>query len=114
MRIITAPFESGYSQAWPSFSPDGKWVLLSSWETKANGSVQHQLAIAPTDGSAPARRIGPVVDDENQVKSWAPDGSRILLCTCESKELYTVDPITGTFEKLPWQVDAPGWQRLAR
>lgn len=113
-QAIEAPIASGFSQAWPSFSPDGDWILLSSWETRPDGSVDHRLAIAPADLSAPARLIGPVLDDENQIKSWSPDGTRILLCACESREIYAVDPITGDFEKLPWSADAPSWQRVAR
>jgi Tol biopolymer transport system component len=113
-RAIRAPLESSYSQAWATFSPDGKWVLMDSWETTASGAVVHQLAIAPADGSAAAKRIGPILEDENQIKMWSPDGSRILLCACASNQLYSVDPVSGDFEKLPWQGDLPGWQRVAR
>lgn len=113
-REIPAPFATNFSQAWPAFSPDGKWVLLSSWQTMANGSVVHRLAIAPADGSAAARLIGPVVDSENQLKTWSPDGTRILLCACDGSELYSVDPITGDSERIAWSADLPGWQRLAR
>lgn len=111
-RVIPAPFDSNFSQAWPAFSPDGKWVLLSTWRTEGT-TVQHRLAIAPADGSGAAKLIGPVLDDENQLKSWSPDGSRIVLCACSAQEVYTVDPISGDFERLPWRADAPSWQRLA-
>jgi hypothetical protein len=114
VRVIAAPLQTGFSQAWPQFSPDGKWVALDTWETMVGTGVRHQLAIAPSDGSAPARRIGPIVQDDQQIKSWSPDGSRILLCACEARELYTIDPLSGDFEKLPWQGDLPGWQRLAK
>lgn len=113
-RAIAAPFASEFSQAWPSFSPDGTSVLLTSWKTKADGTPQFQLAIAPADGSAPGRLFGPIIEDGNQLKSWSPDGSRVLLCACEHQEIYSIDPVSGDFEKLPWQGDTPGWQRLAR
>jgi hypothetical protein len=113
-RAIPAPFETQYSQAWPVFSPDGASVLMDSWQTKADGSPVFQMAIAPTDGSSPARRIGPILDDDNQLKAWSPDGSRILLCACQHKELYSVDPTSGASEKLPWRGDLPGWQRVKR
>jgi hypothetical protein len=112
-RAIPAPLPSGYSQAWPQFSPDGRWLLMDSWETKADGTVAHQLAIAPSDGSATARRIGPIVDSTDQVKMWSPDGTRILQCMCDRDDLYSIDPVSGRFEKLPWQSDLPGWQRRA-
>ncbi len=112
-RAIAAPLETLYSQAWPAFSPDGKWVLMDSWETKADGTVDHQLAIAPTDGSAAARRIGPILESENLIKQWSPDGTRIIYCACDRNELYLVDPGSGDSEKLPWQGDLPGWQRIA-
>jgi dipeptidyl aminopeptidase/acylaminoacyl peptidase len=112
-RAIPAPLPSGYSQAWPLVSPDGRWILMDTWESKADGTVAHQLAIAPTDGSAVARRIGPVVTSTDQVKTWSPDGSRILQCMCDRDELYSIDPVSGAFEKLPWSGDLPGWQRRA-
>lgn len=113
-REIPAPLATLYSQAWPSFSPDGAWVLLTTWETKSDGSVVFQLAVAPTDGSAAARRIGPIVDDDNQLKAWSPDGTTILFCACEHGEIYTVDPVTGTAVKHALNGDMPSWQRLAR
>jgi Tol biopolymer transport system component len=113
-RPLPAPLETNFSQAWPSFAPDGTSILLDTWETKADGSVVHRLAIAPADGSAPARFIGPVIDDANLLKAWSPDGTRILRCACEKKELYSVDPLSGDTEKLAWSGDLPGWQRLAR
>jgi Tol biopolymer transport system component len=113
-RAIAAPLETGYSQAWPLFSPDGTLVLMDSWETKPGNVSVFQLAIAPTDGSAPARRIGPILDDGNMIKTWSPDGSRIILCGCEHRELYSIDPISGASEKLPWQSDLPGWQRVVK
>jgi hypothetical protein len=112
-RAIPAPLATGFSQAWPIFSPDGTSILLDTWETKADGSLVHQLAVAPSDGSATARRIGPIVESTNEVKMWSPDGTRILQCMCDRDELYSVDPISGTFEKLPWTSDLPGWQRRA-
>jgi Tol biopolymer transport system component len=112
-RAIPAPLATNYSQAWPAFSPDGTSLLLSSWETTSDGRVVHRLAIAPADGSAPARRLELVLDSENQVKSWSPDGSRILLCACDRNKVYSIDPVSGASEQLPWAADAPGWQRLA-
>jgi hypothetical protein len=32
---------------------------------------------------------------------------------CDRDELYSIDPISGAFEKLPWSGDLPGWQRRA-
>lgn len=113
-RAIAAPLEALYSQAWPVFSPDGTRVLMDSWETREDAAPIHQLAIAPVDGSEAARRIGPILDDDNRIKAWSPDGSRILLCGCQHQELYSIDPVLGTFEKLPWQGDLPGWQRVVR
>lgn len=113
-REIPAPFATNFSQAWPAFSPDGKWVLLDTWQTMTDGSVVGRLAIAPSDGSAAARLIGPTLDSENQLKAWSPDGTRILVCACDRNELYSVDPTTGDSERVAWSADLPGWQRLAR
>ncbi len=113
-RAIPAPLASRYSQAWAIFSPDGTWLAMESWVTQADNTAVNQVAIAPADGSATARWIGPQKAGQGIVKSWSPDGTRLLLCFCDIGEVYAADPVTGTYDRIPGATDLPDWQRLAR
>jgi Tol biopolymer transport system component len=113
-RTIPAPLATRYSQAWPVFSPDGKSIMMESWETGTDGTDKtriSRLALAPADASAPARWLGPTEVGQTLIKVWSPDGTRIILALADKNELYVVDPLTDEFEKLPWSADLPGWQR---
>ena len=113
-RPVPAPLESGYSQAWAIFSPDGKWIAMESWVSQPDGSAVNQVALAPADGSGVARWIGPKVPGQTIIKSWSPDGTKVLVCVCDMNEVYAVDPISGSTERLPWVSDLPDWQRVVR
>ena len=102
-----------YSQAWPSFSPDGKWIAMESWVGPPGGSVLNQVALATTDGSAPTRLIGPSLLDRSLVMIWSPDGTRVLMHVNDVDDIYSIDPVTGDYERMPWKSDFPNWQRVA-
>jgi dipeptidyl aminopeptidase/acylaminoacyl peptidase len=112
-RAIPAPLDELYSQAWPIFSPDGTWIAMESWVTQPDNTAVNQIAIAPADGSATARWIGPQKAGQAIVKAWSPDGTRLLLCFCDVGEVYAADPVAGTWELLPGAADLPAWQRVA-
>jgi hypothetical protein len=103
-----------YSQAWPVFSPDGRWIAMESWVGIPGGPSTNQLAIAPVDLSAPARGVGPQRPGQAIVKAWAPDASRVLFAARDALELYEADPVTGEWSRLPWNSELPDWQRTAR
>jgi hypothetical protein len=83
--------------------PDGK-----------SGSRISRLAVPPADGSAAARWLGPTASGQTLVKTWSPDGTRILLCVRERGEVYAIDPVMGSAERVPGLSDLPDWQRVAR
>ncbi len=112
-KEVLAPLETGYSQAWPIFSPDGLWIAMESWVTNPDWSTVNRLAVAPTDGSAAARFVGPDLPGQPLTKVWSPDGTRILLCSSLRNEVYAIDPAGGTFEQLSGASDLPDWQRIA-
>lgn len=114
-RLVALPEDRTgvYSQAWSVFSPDGKWIAMESWAGPVGGSVVNQLALAPTDGASPTRLLGPSVPNRSIVKVWSPDGTRILIHVNDIDDMYTIDPITGVYEQLPWKSDFPNWQRVA-
>ena len=71
----------------------------------------------PADGSAPARDIGPRIpggENTGLSKAWSPDGTRVLMRTGNSTQVFSIDPVTGDSELLDWTTDLPDWQRTAR
>jgi WD40 repeat protein len=114
-RLVALPdgVPGRYSQAWPVFSPDGKWIAMESWVGDPGTGVR-QLAVASADGAVPSRRIGPDAADHGMVKLWSPDGTRVLIHVDEIDDMYLIDPVTGDYEPLPWTSDFPNWQRVAR
>lgn len=115
-RMLPAPVDRpyAYSQAWPVFSPDGRWIAMESWVGIAGGQTTNQLAIAPADGSAPAHGVGPALPKQSLRKAWSPDGTKLLAAAVDINVVYEIDPITGVYSKLPWTSDTPDWQRAAR
>jgi hypothetical protein len=102
---------------WPLFSPDGRWILVHRWQLNDFPDAKGWLAVMPSDGSAPARDIGPKIPGGHEtglIKAWSPDGSRVLMRAENTTTAYSIDPITGEEEVLDWTTDLPDWQRVAR
>jgi Tol biopolymer transport system component len=112
--VLPAPIQSPYSKAWPVFSPDGEFIAMESWVTQPDGSAVNQIALARTDGTAPTRLVGPSIPGVSMVKTWAPDGTTLLMHANGIDDVYAIDPVTGTHELLPWKSDFPNWQRVAK
>jgi hypothetical protein len=48
------------------------------------------------------------------LKSWSPDGTRLLVHPVDTNDVYSIDPVARTYERLSFEMDyVPGWQRLA-
>jgi dipeptidyl aminopeptidase/acylaminoacyl peptidase len=61
----------------PAPSPDGRWVVFSVSEPAYDERAQaSDLWLAPTDGSAPPRRLTSTAARESGI-DWSPDGTRI-------------------------------------
>jgi Tol biopolymer transport system component len=102
-----------YSQSWPTFSPDGKSIAMEAWVTTPTGSV-NVIALAPADLSGPTVLIGPSFPDRALLKGWSPDGSSLLVYPRDGRDVWSIDPVAHTYEKLAFELDyVPGWQRLA-
>jgi hypothetical protein len=75
------------------------------------------VALLPSDGSAPARDLLPRGPDRGGggiVKTWTPDGSRVIAYVRGVAETYLIDPVTGKSEKAIWNAAAePDYRRLA-
>jgi Tol biopolymer transport system component len=110
-RSIPGPSDPFVHENWPVFSPDGKWIVAQRWKFD---SPDGGLVLIAADGSEPTREIGPQSIGGELSKTWAPDGSRILVMNNQTNEIYLIDPVSGSSERITWAVDLPDWQRVAR
>ncbi len=116
-RGAPAPASEDIQEAWPQYSPDGAWILVHRWTWKLDGVLSAGwIAVMPADGSAPARDIGPRIaggQDTGLAKGWSPDGTRVLMRSDNTKQVFSIDPLTGASEALTWTTELPDWQRIA-
>jgi Tol biopolymer transport system component len=113
---LPAPASDAVQESWPQFSPDGRSILVHRW-TWADAGNEGWLAVVPADGSAPARDIGPRIPGGEHTglsKGWSPDGTRVLMRTQNSTQVFSIDPVTGDADLLDWTTDLPDWQRTLR
>ena len=116
-RPLPAPADPEEQQAWPLYSPDGRWILVHHWTWKSDPrGGEGWLTVVPADGAAPPRQIGPRFpggEDTGIVKTWSPDGSRVIAQVQNAEQVWSIDPVTGEGELLPWTALMPDWQRRA-
>jgi len=116
-RPVAGPAELSVQEAWPAYSPDGHWIVVHRWVFKGDSpTAEGWLALMPSDGSAPARDIGPRIlggEDTGLSKAWSPDGTRVLMRADNTKQAFSIDPVSGTYDSLPWTSELPDWQRIA-
>lgn len=112
---LPPPADDDIQEAWPDWSPDGRWILVHRWTWQPGG--EGWLAVMPADGSAPAHDIGRRFsggEDTGLVKTWAPDSTRVIVRVENTQQIFSIDPVTGVDEELPWTgSDLPDYQRLA-
>lgn len=108
-----------------ALAPDSSAEMLGAWSPEGDRLAfileragTRQLAIAPVDGSTPARAIGPVVrDDEGIGGAWSPDGTKMLatyLPRQDPQTFWSIDVESGAQTQLEGPVaDLPSWQRVA-
>ena len=109
-RAVPGPEDPTIHENWPLYSPDGKWLVVQDWSFANNLGG---LFILPADGSRRGRAIGPQDIGGDISKVWAPDGSRVLVGENNGTRVFSVDPLTGTYELLSWTTGLPDWQRVA-
>lgn len=110
---LPPPSDPSVQDGWALFSPDGKTILTHRWTWGTAG--EGWLAVTPADGSGPARNIGPRItggDRTGLVMTWSPAGDRVLMRTENTREVYSIDPVSGDYERLDWNAaNLPDWQR---
>jgi hypothetical protein len=97
----------------PRVSPDGR--MLAFLVDRSDGT--YQVAVAPLDGSALPRSLGPSgrkAEDEEPNYEFSPDGTKVNARYPLEGVIWAL-PVDGTAgSKLPWDaVDLPTTQRLA-
>jgi Tol biopolymer transport system component len=117
-RATTGPSDVQIQEAWPIFSPDGRWIVVMHWVFASDSQVETYgwLAVMPADGSAPARDIGPMIpggEQANLAKIWSPDGTRIVALADNMQQVFSIDPTSGAHERLEWTNGNLDWQRVA-
>jgi Tol biopolymer transport system component len=115
-RPLPAPDGSALNEAWPVFSPDGRSILVHRWTWKGTPNPEGWIAVMPADGSAPAHDVGPRIaggEDTGLAKIWSPDGTRILMSSDNTRQVFSIDPVSGADVPLDWTQVLPDWQRTA-
>jgi len=101
--------------AYPRFSPDGKWIAFSS---DRYGNLD--VFVLPAEGGQPTRLTWHSAAD--QVLGWTPDGTRVLFQSNRGERfgpmLYTVDreghlPVSAGPDLGTWASYSPDGSKLA-
>jgi TolB protein len=112
---LPAPEDPAINEAWPIWSPDGRWIAVEHFTFGEPGD--DWAALLPSDGSAPARDLLPrrrASPDGGIVKTWSPDGTRVFARSNGFGTMFSIDPVTGVIEDIPWRaLDLPDIRRLA-
>jgi hypothetical protein len=107
-RIVTFR-PDGTEENDPHLSPDGRLVVSARW--LPGHMAQYQ--VAPIDGSAPARLIGPTFpNDDNFAGLFSPDGRQFALFLAGQAPVF-IDVATGQTTTGPAKLNAGSWQRTA-
>jgi len=93
----------------PAWSPDGSQLAFI-----LENAGERQIAVAPADGSAPARLVGPSTSAASGMgHAWSPDGRTLTITISPAvgePAFWSVDVASGAAT----QIENPGqvWQRL--
>jgi TolB protein len=120
-RPVSGPADDNVQEAWPAFSPDGKWLLVHRWTwSQASGGSDDGLgwlAVLPSDGSVPGRDIGHKYaggEHTGLIKTWSPDSTEVIVRVDNTQTVDEIDPVTGDVRPLSWAgFDLPDIRRVA-
>ena len=110
---LAGPVDAATQEGWPAFSPDGSTIVVHRWQWEGDG----WLAVydgPDGDGREIEPRIAANGGNVDLVKTWSPDGTRLLARTSNTEQLFEIDPAAGTARDTGWDVtELPSWQRVA-
>ena len=78
--LASRPYPNTYSDERPAWSPDGKRLVVSTWESGANSGVL--VAVSTEDGSE--TRLGPGSWGALSQAAWLPDGTGLLTAAADA------------------------------
>jgi len=104
-RHRTLTRDSGFSDAHPRYSPDGRHIVWNSYNVKRAFNDQGRLTLFDRRGGA-VRRLAPRLDRVTDRHQWAPDGKALYFIVEDRgrHELYRL----GLEDALPARVAAGG------
>jgi dipeptidyl aminopeptidase/acylaminoacyl peptidase len=112
---LPGPSEPLVQEAWPVWSPDGRWIAVEHFVFGEPG--EDWLAMLPSDGSVRARDLlnrGPASPGGGIVKNWSPDGTRVIAYNKGTGRMWSIDPSSGRAEEITWTAgDLPDMRRMA-
>jgi tricorn protease len=82
--------------AYPRFSPDGKWIAFSS---DRNGNLD--VFIIPAGGGTPKQLTSHSADDT--VLGWSPDGRGVLFSSQRGEDFMGMLYVVGVDGGMPWK-----------
>ena len=116
-RLLPSLADLKVQEGWPLWSPGGDSILVHRWTWIGDGpAAAGWVAVTPAVGSSPARDIGPTIPGGEKTgitKLWSPDGTRVILRADNMREVWSIDPVSGSSEPLQWTSDLPDWQRVS-
>ena len=76
-------FASSFSDAWPAFSPDGRWLAYAS-----NDTGRSEVYVRPFPEGEPAHRVS---TSGGGAPVWSPDGRQLFYRRGEPRSIMVVD-----------------------
>lgn len=111
---LPAPSDPLVNEAWPVWSPDGRWIAVEHFTFGEPGD--DWMAVLPSDGSSPARDLlprRPGSPDGGIVKAWTPDGTRVIARSNGFGTMFSIDPVSRQVEEITWSaIDLPDIRRM--
>jgi hypothetical protein len=86
-KPLSGASRNGYSNYFPRYSPDGKWIVFTQSPTGLVLQPDSKLVIVPSEGGK-ARRLSSNRAIMNSWHSWSPN-SKWVVFTCKANSPYT-------------------------
>jgi hypothetical protein len=105
---VLVPDAPGASNFYPSWSPDGQWILFTRTNGNSYSNPTAEVWVVKADGSAPPIRLANADTTTTSTSSWArwtpfqqsfgPDHQTVMYITFSSERAFGVRPLTsGTY-----------------
>ena len=89
----------------PNYSPDGKWLAISTSDGPPRWAQSDRIVLHPTSGGG-APKLMPLSHDAGpNVIGWSPDSSRMMFSEAKGTgtAMYTIDVAAGTISEMHYE-----------